>query len=131
MPSMGGAGGLLRIPRRGHRFRRPCQDGAQARAAVAQALELDPNLAEAHGALARIKLWYDWDWAGSEREFRRAIELNPNDSMSHLGYSHTLQMRKRFAEALEENRRALDIAPLDILGSMHLAWLYCDSHEGD
>ncbi len=109
----------------------PARMAPQARAAVAQALVLDPNLAEAHGALARIKLWYDWDWAGSEREFRRAIELNPNDSMSHLGYSHTLQTRKRFAEALEENRRALDIAPLDILGSMHLAWLYCDSHEGD
>jgi TolB-like protein/DNA-binding winged helix-turn-helix (wHTH) protein/Tfp pilus assembly protein PilF len=109
----------------------PATVAPEARAAAAKALELDPNLAEAHGALAKIKLWYDWDWAGSEREFRRAIELNPNDSTNHLGYSHNLQVRKRFDEALEENRRALDLAPLDILGSMHLAWLYCDSHEGD
>jgi TolB-like protein/DNA-binding winged helix-turn-helix (wHTH) protein len=109
----------------------PAKAAPEARAAVAKALELDPNLAEAHGALAKIKLWYDWDWAGSEREYRRAIELNPNDSLSHLGYSQNLQVRKRFAEALEENRRAIDLAPLDILGSMHLAWLYCDSRAGD
>jgi Tfp pilus assembly protein PilF len=61
----------------------PAKVAPEARAAVAKALELDPNLAEAHGALARIKLWYDWDWTGAEREFRRAIELNPNDSMNH------------------------------------------------
>ena len=109
----------------------PAKVAPEARAAVAKALELDPNLAEAHGSLAKIKLWYDWDWAGSEREFRRAIELNPNDSMIHTGYSHYLLMRKRFDEALEENRRALDVAPLDILCSMHLAWLYYDSHDGE
>ena len=108
----------------------PAKVAPEARAAVAKALELDPNLAEAHGTLARIKLWYDWDWAGSEREYRRAIELNPNDSMIHVLYSHYLLVRKRFDEALEENRRALDLAPLDILCSMHLAWLYYDSHDG-
>jgi Tfp pilus assembly protein PilF len=103
----------------------------EARAAVAKALELDANLAEGHGVLAKIKVDYDWDWAGSEREYRRAIELNPNDSKNHLGYSHYLQVRKRFGEALEENRRAIDLAPLDILGSMHLAWLYFDAHDAD
>jgi TolB-like protein/DNA-binding winged helix-turn-helix (wHTH) protein/Tfp pilus assembly protein PilF len=109
----------------------PAKAAPEARAAAAKALELDPNLAEAHGTLARIKLWYDWDWAGSEREYRRAIELNPNDSMIHVLYSHYLLVRKRFDEALEENRRALDLAPLDILCSMHLAWLYYDAREGD
>ncbi len=109
----------------------PAKVAPEARADIAKALELDTNLAEAHHTLARIKLWYDWDWTGAEREFRRAIELNPNDSMNHLGYSQYLQVRKRFDEALEENRRAIDLAPLDILGSMHLAWLYCDSHEGE
>ncbi|MGC9952391.1 MAG: winged helix-turn-helix domain-containing protein [Bryobacteraceae bacterium] len=109
----------------------PAKVAPEARAAVAKALALDPNLAEAHGSLAKIELWYDWDWAGSEREYRRAIELNPNDSMIRLGYSHYLLVRKRFDDALEENRRALDLAPLDILCSMHLAWLYCDSHAGD
>jgi TolB-like protein/DNA-binding winged helix-turn-helix (wHTH) protein/Flp pilus assembly protein TadD len=109
----------------------PAKAAPEARAAVAKALELDPNLAEAHGALARIKLWYDWDWTGSEREFRRAIELNPNDARNHLAYSQNLQVRKRFADALAENKRAIDLAPLDILGSMHLAWLYFDAREAD
>jgi len=109
----------------------PFKVAPEARAAVQKALDLDPNLAEAHGALARIKLWFDWDWTGAEREFRRTIELNPNDSENHRNYSHYFQMRKRFNEALEENRRAIDLAPLDILGSMHLAWLYSDARDGD
>ena len=109
----------------------PAKVVPEARAAAARALELDSNLAEAHAALAKIKLWYDWDWTGAEREFLRAIELNPNDSATHLLYSHYFQVRKRFGEALEENRRALNLAPLDILGSVHLAWLYCDSRDGD
>jgi Tfp pilus assembly protein PilF len=61
----------------------------QARAAIAKALELDPNLAEAHTALAWMKLWYDWDWAGAEREFRRSLELNANDSVTHRELSHS------------------------------------------
>lgn len=56
--------------------------------------------------------------------------MTPNDSRNHLAYSQLLRVRKRFAE-LDENRRAIDLAPLDILGSMHLAWLYCDAREAD
>src|SRR5581483_1472169 len=91
---------------------------------------IDPNLAEAHTILAWIKLWYDWDWSGAEREFRRSLELNPNDSVAHREYSHYLQVRKRFDEAIEENKRAIDLAPLDILPSIHLAWLYVDARDG-
>jgi TolB-like protein/DNA-binding winged helix-turn-helix (wHTH) protein/Tfp pilus assembly protein PilF len=101
-----------------------------AQAAIGKALEIDPNLAEAHTILAWIKLWYDWDWSGAEREFRRSLELNPNDSVAHREYSHYLQVRKRFDEALEENKRAIDLAPLDILPSIHLAWLYADARDG-
>jgi TolB-like protein/DNA-binding winged helix-turn-helix (wHTH) protein/Tfp pilus assembly protein PilF len=109
----------------------PAKVAPEAREAVQKALKLDANLAEAHATLAKIKLWYDWDWTGSEQEFRRAIELNPNDSATLLSYSLYLQVRKRFDESLEENRRAIDLDPLNILGSMHLAWLYTDAHEGD
>lgn len=101
-----------------------------AQAAVAKSLEIDPNLAKAHAVLAWIKLWYDWDWVGSEQEFRRSLALNPNDSGTHNEYSHLLQLRKRFDEALEENKRAIDLSPLEILGSAHLAWLYIDAHDG-
>jgi TolB-like protein/DNA-binding winged helix-turn-helix (wHTH) protein len=101
-----------------------------ARAAVAKALQLDPNLAEAHTILAWIKLWYDWDWTGSEQEFRRSLELNPNDSVTHREYSHYLQLRSRFGEAIAENKLAIELAPLDFLPSVHLAWVYVDAHDG-
>jgi len=103
----------------------------EARRAIARALEIDGNLAEAHVDLASVKLWYDWDWAGSEREFRRAIELNPNGSAIHRSYAHYFLMRQRFAEAEAENKRALDLAPLDILTSAQLAWIYTDAHQSE
>ena len=77
-----------------------------------------------------MKLWYDWDWAGSEREFQRALQLNPNDSAAHREYAHLLQDQKRFEEAIAEDRRAIDLAPLDILASAHLEWTYVDANEG-
>ena len=103
----------------------------RARAAIAKALELNPNLAEAHTTLAWIKLWYDWDWNGSEQEFRRSLELNPNDSVAHREYSHYLQLRKRFDEAISENMLAIELAPLDILPSIHLAWVYADARDAE
>ena len=102
----------------------------QAQAAILKALDLNPNLAEAHTTLAWMKLWYEWDWSGAEREFHRSLELNPNDSAAHREYSHYLQLRKRFDQAVEENKRAIDLAPLDILPSIHLAWLYGDARDG-
>lgn len=102
----------------------------QARAAITKALQLDPNLAEAHTTLAWMKLWYEWDWNGAEQEFRRSLELNANDSAAHREYSHYLQLRKRFDEAIAENKLAIELAPLDILPSIHLAWLYADRRDG-
>lgn len=102
----------------------------RARAAIAKALQLDSNLAEAHTALAWIKLWYEWDWNGAEQEFKRSLEWNPNDAAAHREYSHYLQVRKRFEEAIAENKLAIELAPLDILTSIHLAWLYADARDG-
>jgi TolB-like protein/DNA-binding winged helix-turn-helix (wHTH) protein/Tfp pilus assembly protein PilF len=102
----------------------------QARAAITKALQLDPNRAETHTILAWIKLWYDWDWSGAEQEFHRSLELNPNDSVTHREYSHYLQLRKRFDEAIAENKLAIELAPLDFLPSVHLAWVYVDAHDG-
>ena len=107
----------------------PAKVISQARAAITKALQLDPNLAQAHTTLAWIKLWYEWDWSGAEKEFRRSLELNPNDSAAHREYSHYLQLRKRFDEAIAENKLAIQLAPLDILPSIHLAWLYVDARD--
>ena len=68
-----------------------------------KALELDDTLAEAHAALAYATL-FDWDWVGAEREFKRAIELNPNSAVSHGRYRDFLEIRLRFDEAMTEAR---------------------------
>ncbi len=78
----------------------------QARAAALKALQIDPNLPEAHTALALIVQAYDWDWKTAEKEFRRAIELDPNYATAHHWYAEHLMWQGRFDEALQESERA-------------------------
>ena len=69
----------------------PSQEAyAKAKAAAEKALELDDGLAEAHSALAVVKVYADWDWAGAEHEFRKAIALNPNYAVAHAEYGHKI-----------------------------------------
>ena len=97
----------------------------QARAAALRSLELDENLAEAHTALALIVQNQDWDWQTSEREFRRAIELNPDYATGHQWYAEHLMWRGRFSEALRESERARHLDPLSlIIASDYGAILY-------
>ena len=84
----------------------------KARAAANKALEMDPRLAEGHAILAAIKTVYDWDWQGAEREFKLAIELNPNYATAHQRYSLFLPALGRFDEAIAEARKARDVDPL-------------------
>lgn len=84
----------------------------KARAAVQKALEIDPNLSEAHAALALIVQNNDWDWQTSEKEFRRAIELNPNYATAHHWYAEHLSLLGRFDEALQESEIARTLEPL-------------------
>jgi TolB-like protein/Tfp pilus assembly protein PilF len=86
----------------------------RAKAAALKALELDETLAEAHTSLALVKVFYDWDWAGAEREFRRAIELNPNYATAHHGYTVLLAAMHRSEESVAEARRALEVDPLSL-----------------
>jgi len=100
-----------------------------AQAAIAKALAIDENLAEAHLQQAWIRFWFDWDWKGAETEFRRAIELNPGDSPAHRMYSYYLTLMARTEEALAEDRRAIDLAPLDTLPAIHLARIYLNARQ--
>jgi serine/threonine-protein kinase len=84
----------------------------KAKDAVLKALSLDNDLAEAHMALGQILDANDYDFPGSEREFKRALELNPNDVTSHQYYGELLSQLGRFDEALAEGRRALQLDPL-------------------
>jgi TolB-like protein/DNA-binding winged helix-turn-helix (wHTH) protein len=91
----------------------------KAKAAAQKALELDDGLAEAHASLAYISMVYDWNWASAQKEFKRAIELNPNYAGAHEWYAEFLAARGRESEALSEMRRARDADPLLVL--MHAA----------
>lgn len=87
----------------------------KARAAAEQAIRIDPNSSEAHTALALVVQNYDWDWQISEKEYRRAIELNPNDATAHHWYAEHLMWQGRFDEALEQSERAHELDPLSLI----------------
>jgi len=87
----------------------------QAKKAAAKALELDDGLAEAHAAMAYVKTYFDWDWAGAEREFRRALELNANSADTHHSYSRYLASLGRLTEARVELMRAQELDPLSLI----------------
>lgn len=79
-----------------------------------KALAIDPQLAEAHTSLAKIKLSYEWDWAGAESEFRRALELKPGYATAHQWYGVYLSEMGRHDESLEHRKRALELDPLSL-----------------
>ena len=99
----------------GYTSRPPAEFIPKARAAALRALQIDDNLPEAHTALALIVQAYDWDWQTSEREFQRAIALNPNYSTAHHWYAEHLMWRGRFDEALQESERARQLDPLSLI----------------
>ena len=88
---------------------------SKARAAALKSLVIDETLPEGHTALALIVQSYDWDWQTAEKEFRRAIELNPNYATAHHWYAEHLMWRGRFDEALQESERARQIDPLSLI----------------
>jgi TolB-like protein len=84
----------------------------KARASAEKAVQLDEGSAEAHTSLAVFKLFYGFDWEGCEREFRRAIALNPNYSFAHDQFGMALAFQGRFPEAIAEGARAIELDPL-------------------
>jgi TolB-like protein/DNA-binding winged helix-turn-helix (wHTH) protein/Tfp pilus assembly protein PilF len=87
----------------------------KARATALKALQLDASLAEAHASLALIAEQYDYDWQTAEREFRRAIQLDPGDATAHQWYAECLSFEGRFDEALAESARARQLDPLSLI----------------
>ena len=87
----------------------------KARAAALRALQLDPNLPEAHTALAVVIQNYDRDWQTSGNEYRRAIELNPSYATAHHWYAEHLGYLGRFEEAFRESERARQLDPLSLI----------------
>ncbi len=106
----------------------PAEAYPKAKAAAIKALKLDDTSAEAHAMLALALTTYDWNWADAEREFRRALELNPSHAGIHDSYSHYLMAMGREEESLAEVRRAVELDPASAVLAACLGWhsLYSD-----
>jgi serine/threonine-protein kinase len=93
----------------------PSEAWPKAKAAAMQALDIDDALPEAHTSLGLVKEHFEWDWSGAEREFRRAIELNPNSATAHHWYGDYLANMGRSEEGLRETRKAQELDPLSLI----------------
>ncbi len=95
-----------------------------AKAAAEKAIGLDSLLAEAHTSLAGVRLYYDWDWEGAEREFKNAIELNPGYSTAYQWYAEYLAFMGRYDESIGMGKRSMELDPLSPIIASNLASFY-------
>jgi TolB-like protein/DNA-binding winged helix-turn-helix (wHTH) protein/Tfp pilus assembly protein PilF len=121
--------GLMSI--QGYDLVAPQEAMSRARQEAERALELDDSLAEPHASLAWVNFNYDWDFAAAEREFRRAITLNPGYATAHQWYANLLCILGRFDEASVEIGRALELDPLSRVINNEAGWPlgYLGRHE--
>jgi len=103
----------------------------RANEAALKALEIDDTLAEAHTSLAKIKTVYDWDRSGADREFRRAIELNPSYATAHQWYGEALGQMGRLNEAVAQYKRALELDPLSLVINRNMGFIFIVEREYD
>jgi TolB-like protein/DNA-binding winged helix-turn-helix (wHTH) protein/Tfp pilus assembly protein PilF len=109
----------------------PAEVFPKAKAAALRALELDGELAEGHTSLAYVKFWYDWDWAGAEAEFQRALEISPGYATAHQWYAEYLRLMGRQEDAIVENRKALELDPLSLIINMESGLPYYSERRFD
>jgi serine/threonine-protein kinase len=105
---------------------RPAETMPQAKAYAKKSIELDGTLAEPHAALAMVTWNFEWDKTGAEREYKRAIELNPNYPTAHHWYSRFLRSLGRQDEAFGEIKRAAELDPLSLIFLNNIAEIYLD-----
>ena len=103
----------------------------KAKAAAIRALELDETLAEAHVSLGRVLAAYDWDWDGAEKEYKRAIELNPRYGTAHQWYGGYLAVMGRSDEALAERKLAQELEPLSLTINFELGLAFYHARSYD
>jgi TolB-like protein/Flp pilus assembly protein TadD len=108
---------------------RPTEVLPKAKAAALKAVELNPNLAEGHAALAQILAVYDWNWPGAEREFERALELAPGDAETHALFAQMLVTIGRVGEGKSEFDTARHLDPLSIRIAVNSAWPYLATRQ--
>jgi tetratricopeptide (TPR) repeat protein len=96
----------------------------RATAAAKKALEIDPNLAEAHTSIGVVQMKYNWNWREAEKSFKRALELKPDYPAAHYWYSSLLGVTDRESEALAESEKARELDPLSPLYTTNLGRAY-------
>ena len=102
----------------------PAEVMPRAKEAALRAVELDPNLASAHVNLGYVHLFSDWDWLAAEREYRKALEINPSLPEAQLGYADYLGTLGRFDEALSRVQQAYLYDPLAVESRNEALWIY-------
>jgi tetratricopeptide (TPR) repeat protein len=110
---------------------KPSEAWPRAKAAALRALELDGDLAEAHASLGTVRMWYDWEWDAAEREYLRAINLNPGHPNAHIQYNLLLVQTGRFNEAEDQVRAVLAADPLSVRANSYLAGVFHYRREYD
>jgi serine/threonine protein kinase/Tfp pilus assembly protein PilF len=109
----------------------PRQAFPKAKEAAEKALKIDETLAEAHTSLAHVRQYYDWDWLAAEREYRKAIELNPSYSTAYQWYAEYLGHMGRHHESIAMGKRALELDPLSPIIGANLAAFFLFARQYD
>src|SRR5262249_48784115 len=110
---------------------RPIEAFPRAKAAAQKALALDNSLGEAYGSLGACGFYYDWDWAASERAFRRCLDIRPEYVNAYGWYASLLAVIGRFEEAIQVARRATEIDPLSVNAAYYLGLVLYFSRRHD
>ena len=104
-------------------YLRPDDAFPKAKAAANRALELNPSIAEPHATLGYVAMYYDWDWAAADSQYRRALAINPSYPTAHEWYGLFLAAMGRFREAQAEEKRALKLDPLSLGATATAGWV--------
>jgi serine/threonine protein kinase/TolB-like protein/Tfp pilus assembly protein PilF len=103
----------------------------KAKAVAEKALQFDDTIAEAYACLAEVAASYDYDWVSADRQFKRAIELDPNSATAHQWYAVMLARTAKHERALAEIRRAEELDPLSLIINMNVAWMLYFARQYD
>jgi serine/threonine-protein kinase len=112
-------------------YEEPGEAMRKARKASLQALKLDEALPQAHFSLALVEWWFDWDWTAAEAEFKRAIELDPNNAIYRVVYADFLSTQERFTDAMAQAQYAQELDPISVYVSSALAKVFYNSRQYD